>query len=280
MASRAVNGAIQVDYRSRPAIYYRMKFRYVRCRARLASTPATGRRPRRDDSGACWSVVGAATAICHREVPLSPHPSSASRSCVERPPRRGRYLPQCIASILAVVLSAGLFAPAAGAEAPAGDPEVAAFEVEFLTGMIDHHQMALHMSDLCLQKAEHAELLDLCRTIQASQAAEIDEMQGWLVDWYGIEHAPMMDDPAHHAQMIELEGLSGADFEIAFLTMMSEHHAMAVEDGRTCLRMAGHRELRALCRDIVATQLREIARMESWLCSWYGDCRFAYLRSR
>jgi uncharacterized protein (DUF305 family) len=206
---------------------------------------------------------------------LSSRLSSASR----RAPLGVRYLPPFILSTIAAVLSAVLLAPAAGAAAPASDPEAASFEVEFLTGMIDHHQMALHMSELCLQKAERAEVLDLCGTIQSTQGAEIAEMQGWLVDWYGIQHEPMMDDPAHHAQMMELEGLSGADFEMAFLNMMSEHHAMAVEDGRACLGGAGHRELRALCRDIVVTQLREIARMESWRCRWYGDCAFAYLRS-
>ncbi len=56
-----------------------------------------------------------------------------------------------------------------------------------------------------------------------------------------------------------------SEFEIAFLTMMSEHHAMAVAEGRDCLRAAEHRELRSLCRNIVSTQLREIAQLESWL---------------
>lgn len=142
-------------------------------------------------------------------------------------------------STIGAVLAALLVAPAAGAHAPAAQPEVAEFEVEFLTGMIDHHQMALHMSDLCLDKAVHAEVL----------------------------------------KMMELENLSGAGFEIAFLQMMSEHQAMPVEDGSECLRRAGHSELRSLCGDIVATQLREIAQMEAWLCRWYGDCRFTYLRS-
>ncbi len=70
-----------------------------------------------------------------------------------------------------------------------------------------------------------------------------------------------------------------SEFEIAFLTMMSEHHAMAVTEGRDCLRRAEHSELRSLCGDIVSTQLREIAQMESWLCLWYGDCRFTFLRA-
>ena len=172
-----------------------------------------------------------------------------------------------------------LLAPPASADSPASDPDAAAFEVEFLEMMIDHHQMAVHMSMTCLDKAVHSELRRLCERIMESQAEEISLMQEWLLDWYGIEHEPQMDDPVHHEQMMELEELSGSEFEIAFLQMMSEHHAMAVEDGRECLSSAEHRELLRLCRSIVLTQLREIRQMEMWLCRWYGDCRFAFLRS-
>ena len=31
-----------------------------------------------------------------------------------------------------------------------------------------------------------------------------------------------------------------------------------------------HRELIALCEEMVAAQRREIQQMESWLCQWYG----------
>lgn len=182
-------------------------------------------------------------------------------------------------SAVAIGIAALLLAPAATADTPASSPGAAAFEAEFLEMMIDHHQMALHMSETCLGKAVHPELLRLCESIMGSQAEEISLMQGWLSEWYGIEHEPSMDDPMHHGQMMELAELSGSEFEIAFLQMMSEHHAMAVRDGRECLSMAEHRELRGLCRNIVVTQLQEIAQMEMWLCLWYGDCRFAFLRS-
>ena len=167
-----------------------------------------------------------------------------------------------------------LFAPPASADAPAADPDAAAFEVEFLTMMIDHHQMAVHMSEMCLDKAVHEDLLDLCESIMTSQAAEIVQMQAWLSDWYGIEHEPSMDDPAHHQHMEHLETLSGEAFEVAFLEMMIEHHAMAVVDGQECLRESAHRELRSLCAGIVRTQLREIVQMQVWLCRWYGECEF------
>lgn len=202
-----------------------------------------------------------------------PAPSAGGfREASTRPaPWRRRVL--VIGALFAIFLGV-VVAPPASADAPAADPDAEAFEVEFLEMMIDHHQMAVHMSEMCLEKAVHEELLKLCESIMTTQAAEIAQMQAWLADWYGIEHEPSMGDPAHHHHMGHLATLSGAAFEKAFLEMMVEHHAMAVVDGTECLREAAHPELWRLCSSIVQSQMREIVRMQLWLCRWYGDCDF------
>lgn len=61
-------------------------------------------------------------------------------------------------------------------------------EVRFMTEMIDHHQMAVTMSEKLLKEVEHEELKELCENIITSQRGEIEQMQGWLKEWYGIEH--------------------------------------------------------------------------------------------
>ncbi len=43
-------------------------------------------------------------------------------------------------------------------------PPAAQFEVEFLEMTIDHNGMALHISDMCLEKAVHPEFAALCRS--------------------------------------------------------------------------------------------------------------------
>lgn len=124
------------------------------------------------------------------------------------------------------------------------------------------------------RKAEREDLRRLCEQIIASQAAEIEQMQTWFSDWYGIDHEPMMSDPAHHPQMMQLGALEGREFEIAFLQMMVQHDAMAVVDPVECLRKAAHWELRQLCGTIGSSQLREIILMQVWLCCWYGEWDF------
>jgi uncharacterized protein (DUF305 family) len=138
--------------------------------------------------------------------------------------------------------------------------------------MINHHQMGVHMADVCLDKNVRPQLRRLCQSIARVQAAEIEQMQEWLRDWYGIEHEPVMDDPHHHHQIMQLQELFGGEFEAAFLEMMIEHHAPAVGEGRDCTEEAEHAQLKRLCQRIISSQTREITQMQVWLCRWFGEC--------
>ena len=55
----------------------------------------------------------------------------------------------------------------------------------FLRMMIPHHQLAVEMAEDALESAEHDELKRLAENIKEGQAAEIEEMEGYLEDWYG-----------------------------------------------------------------------------------------------
>jgi uncharacterized protein (DUF305 family) len=183
--------------------------------------------------------------------------------------RRTAVLSTVLLSFLALVV-----APPASANAPAKEKRAARFEVAYLTEMIDHHQMGVHMAQPCIEKAVHAELRRLCRNIARVQAAEIKTMQKWLHDWYRIDHEPSMDHAGHHRDMETLESLSGGKFEKAFLEMMIEHHVGAVVDSQECLEKAEHAQLKRLCQSIIVSQVREINQMQLWLCKWYRECDF------
>jgi uncharacterized protein (DUF305 family) len=171
-----------------------------------------------------------------------------------------------------VLLTALALLPLAKAEAPAPKTNQAKYEVRFLTGMIDHHAMAVMTGMMCEERAVHEELRDLCHEIVTAQIAEIELMQGWLQDWYGITHEPQMK-PGDEKRMSKLAGMSGAEFEIEFMTMMIRHHEMAIREGMHCLDRAYHSELVELCENIIATQAEEIVLMEQWLCEWYQVCQ-------
>ena len=156
--------------------------------------------------------------------------------------------------------------------APAPIQPAQNFEVKFLTGMIDHHAMAVAMAQICLQKAVHTELRDMCQQIITAQTQDIALMQSWLQDWYGISYRPVTK-PGDQRMLERLSSLSGAGFEIEFMEMMIKHHERAIKESRQCLDKAWHPELRQICQNIITTQSAEIAQLQSWLCQWFGRCK-------
>ena len=159
--------------------------------------------------------------------------------------------------------------PRLSSAAPASG--TARYEIRFLQDMIDHHAMAVETARLCVAKAVHEELRQLCEQIIAAQSAEIEQMQRWLEQWYGISYEPQMK-PADERMIERLASLGGAEFEIAFMEMMIDHHEAAIREAEDCLRRAYHRQLRRLCENIIETQSAEIEQMQTWLCEWYGIC--------
>ena len=180
----------------------------------------------------------------------------------------GRKLRVCTGAAVVLLLSTGV----AGASGPAPTRTQAIFEIDFMQDMIDHHAMAIMMSEMCLEKAMHPELLSLCQQIITAQRMEIELMQGWLLEWYGIAYEPEMKK-GDMKRMQRMMQLSPEEFEIAFMEMMIRHHWKAVVEARVCVDRAYHTELVAMCQNIAETQTAEIEQMQAWLCEWYGICR-------
>jgi len=157
------------------------------------------------------------------------------------------------------------------ASAAAPNTATARYEIRFLEGMIDHHMMAIMTAELCVAKAIHEDLRSLCEQIIATQSEEIETMQAWLAEWYGVTHEPEMT-PGAMKEMERLAALDGAEFEIEFMEMMIRHHGGAIKEAEQCLRRAYHEQLVDLCEEIIAAQQAEIVLMETWLCEWYGIC--------
>lgn len=199
-----------------------------------------------------------------------------------------RVLKFCLALLLLLSVSAVF----AGAPAE-GRPGRA--EVRFMEGIIDHHQMAIDMSNVCLQKAQTEEVLALCQEIIDKQSAEISTLQGWLMDWYNISYAPMSMDSMME-QMGGMEGMEGMEsdnmdmpegtvtdpatmmgmmaffnrtegqeFEVAYLEAMADHHDDAINMAERGLREGEHQELLDMAQQMIDDQMAEIERIEELL---------------
>lgn len=65
------------------------------------------------------------------------------------------------------------------------DPAMA--EKMFLLSMREHHESAIQMGEIVLQKAKSQEILNQARKMVDSQRAEQEEFAGYLQEFYGIE---------------------------------------------------------------------------------------------
>ena len=62
----------------------------------------------------------------------------------------------------------------------------AEFEIAFMEMMIKHHSKAIKEGRQCIDRAYHEPVIDACEDIVASQTAEIETMESWLCQWYGM----------------------------------------------------------------------------------------------
>jgi len=70
----------------------------------------------------------------------------------------------------------------------------------------------------------------------------------------------------------KLRGLSGDEFDKAFITEMIQHHQGAINMAKLIEANAKHAELKKLGNDIVSAQTREVDVMQNWQKEWgYGS---------
>jgi uncharacterized protein (DUF305 family) len=213
-------------------------------------------------------------------------------------PARGR--PGIVALLLAAACSAG---PPATRPAPAAPPEemVAARladsvrtsyadgDIAFMSGMISHHAQAIAMAELAPTRGVGDELKVLAARIINAQRDEIALMQRWLRDhgqavpeadpagmkmaMNGAEHVMRMPGMLTPAQMEDLAGKRGVEFERLFLQRMIMHHkgALTMVDELFASHGAGQNDLVfKFASDVYADQSTEVARMQLMLVRRLG----------
>ncbi|MDX2271044.1 MAG: DUF305 domain-containing protein [Cyanobacteriota bacterium] len=60
-------------------------------------------------------------------------------------------------------------------------------EQHFIVMMIPHHQGAIAMADLALERSQRPEVRALAESIKKTQTQEIEQMQSWYRQWYGAD---------------------------------------------------------------------------------------------
>lgn len=146
-----------------------------------------------------------------------------------------------------------------------GDSAMIMDERAFLAMMIPHHQMAVEMARIALDRARDAEVKKMARAVITDQEKEIGRMRAWYRDWYGTDPPQIgmsgaMMMMGMSGDMGELESTKEPDR--VFLRMMIPHHAGALLMADAVLAGSPRAEVADLAIAIVAAQSTEIGDMQ------------------
>lgn len=146
-------------------------------------------------------------------------------------------------------------------------------DVDFVRGMIPHHQGAIDMAKIQLKYGKDEALRDLAQRIILAQEEEIAFMQSWLrgrdsayksanakTATSTVEFEKIMAD-MHKNMTIKYSGNSDVDFARG----MIPHHQGAIDMAWVLKREGSAPELRAMLDDIIRSQSQEIDMMKEWL---------------
>jgi uncharacterized protein (DUF305 family) len=155
--------------------------------------------------------------------------------------------------------------------------QATAADVQFMQGMIGHHQQAIEMTGLLATRTNDDAMRKLGRRIDISQADEVRMMQQWLT----AHHQAVPDEHAMHMhgatlmpgmltpdEMERLAAAKGTAFDRLFLEGMIKHHGGALTMVADLFAHAGAAQdpdIFMFVSDVDADQRAEIARMSTML---------------
>ncbi len=135
----------------------------------------------------------------------------------------------------------------------------------FLAMMIPHHQMAVDMARIEIERGKDPEVLKMARAVITDQEGEIRQMQGWYRSWFGEDppQVPMSGSMMMMGMSMDMGELeSTKEPDRVFLRMMIPHHAGALLMADAVLAGDPRSEVADLATRIVAAQSNEIGEMQ------------------
>ena len=157
-------------------------------------------------------------------------------------------------------------------------------DVDFLQGMIVHHEQAVIMSNMADERTNNKMILDLAKRIDVSQEDEINFMESWLKQRNEYKNNIKSNHHMHlnmvgmatPKQLDNLKNSRSTDFDRLFLQLMITHHDGALEMVEELKKYPGNAYdpvLNEFVSDLVNDQGVEIERMNNILVELSDDPR-------
>lgn len=153
-----------------------------------------------------------------------------------------------------------------GSEAMMGAPGMrGSADVMFAVQMVPHHESAVEMSRLAMERAERPEVRTLAAAIIRTQSAEIEQLRSAAQRLGAGTDNPGMGMGMGMGSVDLAKVAPGEAFDRAFLEEMIPHHQMGVHMAQMVQRRGSDPEIHALAASMVTAQTAEIDLMQGWL---------------
>ena len=187
-------------------------------------------------------------------------------------PRKILVIAAIVGSVITVSACSTATTPSTSGSSSSASASFNKADVSFATDMAGHHQQAVEMSQMLLDKSDiDPRVVTLAEEIKAAQGPEIKQMKSWLSDWgqksdsmSGMDMGgSMMSD----ADMNDLKSSTGLAASKLFLTQMTVHHKSALVMAKTEVDSGKNADAVTLAKNIISTQTTEITKMSEILAS-------------
>jgi uncharacterized protein (DUF305 family) len=142
------------------------------------------------------------------------------------------------------------------------------FDIDFASGMIEHHQGAIDMSEQELKSGKDDSLRNMAQRIITAQKEEIAQLQAFLKNYKpsGMKHGEgeLEKSMADMSGKMKSTSMTG-DVDKDFATMMIAHHQSAVSMANLEIKNGMSNKLKQMSQKMVKDQTKEIGEFKAWL---------------
>ncbi len=149
-------------------------------------------------------------------------------------------------------------------------PKTGDTALDFLYGMIPHHESAIAMSESLLEYGgENTEIKQIAENIIKDQAIENEDMKKMIKE---LEENPQVDEAKENAYLEDYNKMlqepmshdmsTPKSVDEAYTEGMIMHHEMAVDMSETILKHTENEMIKKMAQDIIEKQNKEITEMK------------------